>query len=178
MPQYEARYVINALLFDAGDFMPDPEPHNRSYIFTAENDAAASKIALDYRPTVGKEFFGPAVSLVSLAEKRGVAVSDKPKSSMKAKRLRFNEQLETLVDEKGVKYEGRRFRTISAGSTPEGCHSYDSAERDALSELEDAVIKNGADAYEVISTHQEDTRQEYDAFPFSIKVTALLYKSQ
>ena len=96
---------------------------------------------------------------------------------MELKKVTFNEELGHLVDQEGAKYDGRRTGTITAHSTI-SYSSYQSAERDAIFILEGLVAKKGADAYEVIATQSEDSRQEYDSTPFRARVTAILYKPQ
>ena len=90
------------------------------------------------------------------------------------KKLKFSEELESLVDEEGYRYRGRRFCTVSERSI--GHHSIKGAEKEAISDLEILAEKRGADAYEIISLHVEDSRQEYDSTPFSATATAILYK--
>ncbi len=93
------------------------------------------------------------------------------------KRVQFNEKLEHLVDEEGVKYEGRRFGTVSAASELGGTFSYQRAEQEALYKLEELARTRGAEAYEISSIQLLDSRQEYDATPYTATATALLYKN-
>lgn len=93
------------------------------------------------------------------------------------KKVKFDEKLERLVDEEGKKYEGRRFKTISAQSAF-GHPTYLGAEHNAQFNLEPLAIEEGAEAYEVVSVQLHDSRQEYDPTPFTATATALLYQNR
>ncbi|MEK6900466.1 MAG: hypothetical protein AABX05_05060 [Nanoarchaeota archaeon] len=95
---------------------------------------------------------------------------------MDLKKVTFDKKLECLVDENGVKYDGKRFTLVSAYSDLGGFPSRESAVHDALYNLETEALKAGAEAYEVTSLNEHDTRQEYDSAPYTASVSAMLYK--
>lgn len=175
MPEYLAKYTTRAAMFDGGAFMPDPEPHYDEYRFEAETDGDAAKIAEEYKSTLGKEYFGSAITLDSLDQVKPVKVEPAPSATKQIKKVHFDEKLEYLVDEREVKYEGRRFRTVSAGSDSRSTSQ--DAENGALWNLESLATKAGADAYEIVSSALQDSKQEYDPKPWTAMVTAILYQS-
>lgn len=92
------------------------------------------------------------------------------------KKVRFSEDIGSLVDAENKNYNGTRFCTIS-GQSLGGHYSQKGAEIEAESELIKRAEKCDADAYEIISSHLMDSRQEYDATPYTTTVTAILYKN-
>jgi uncharacterized protein YbjQ (UPF0145 family) len=90
-------------------------------------------------------------------------------------RLTFDETLCHLVDENRCKYEGKRFTTVSSGSSSNQT-SAEKAIENAIDGLIEKAKKRGANAYEIVSSSSHDSSQEYDGTPFSGSVTALLYK--
>jgi len=92
------------------------------------------------------------------------------------KNVYFDEKLESLVDETGAKYEGRRFKTVSASCPPYGTCSPQYAQRLALFNLNVLAEKNGAEAYEVIRIESYKNPENMD--PCMATVTAILYKSK
>lgn len=90
------------------------------------------------------------------------------------KEIKFDELLECLVTYEGKKYEGKRFKTISATTTN---HSDRESARSGIKfNIENLAILANADAYEIISTHYIDSQQEYDRTPYTASAIALLYK--
>ncbi len=171
MPEYEAKYTIKAHLF-AGD---------KNYCFDAKDDDEAKTRAEGYRPEVGKPHFGAAVTLNSLVETRAVNLESESavKQSLSAslpKQVHFDEQLEHLVDEEGVKYEGRRFSSVSAFYNSRNTEK--DAENGALFIVETLAKNKGAEAYELIGSQTTDSKMEYDSTPWSCCLTAILYKSR
>jgi len=93
------------------------------------------------------------------------------------KKLYFDEKLESLVDEKGLKYEGKRFKTISAWCTG-GSATLADAEIEVHHKLEQLASSHGANAYELIYMNTFDTHQEFDSRPYTATAGAILYKSR
>ena len=176
MKKYRADYTIKAMMMDGGAFMPDPESHQESHLFDAADDAEAKKNSEGYKSKISKNYYGANIKLESLAEVRAVE-SQEPKPTPLEARVRkvsFDKALESLVDEQGGRYTGKRFDTISAHSG--SCSSRKSASYDALEKLENLAQKGGAEAYEITSEHVHDTKEEYDSAPYTVSVTAILYK--
>ena len=93
------------------------------------------------------------------------------------KKLKFNEELEALVDEQGLQYEGKRFKTISAWCTS-GYSTLRDAELEVHYKLGQLATSHGANAYELIYMQTFDTHQEYDSRPYTATAGAILYKSK
>ena len=94
------------------------------------------------------------------------------------KQVKFDNNLEHLVDGTNAKYEGKRFRTVYVQSSAGGFPSFKMAEDDALLKLQERAREERAEAYEVAHASQRDPHQEYDSTPCHVSVIALLYKSQ
>ena len=178
MPEYEAKYIIRLHMFDRGAWVRDPEPRHRNCCFTAKDNEEAMRRAELYKSEARKKNLVISVTMDSLVEKRAVkleAVVEQSLSVPLPKQVRFDEQLEHLVDEEGVKYGGRRFSLVSAFSNRQSTKKY--AEEKALFNAVTLAKNKGADAYEVLNTRIDDSNQEYDATPYTATVTALLYKN-
>ena len=93
------------------------------------------------------------------------------------KKLHFDEKLESLVDIQGVKYEGKRFKTVNAWCTS-GYPTLRQAEKEVYQKLEELAGLHGANAYEVIYMQTFDSHQEYDNRPYTATASAILYKSK
>ncbi|MDP3734217.1 MAG: hypothetical protein Q8R37_03225 [Nanoarchaeota archaeon] len=127
--------------------------------------------------------FGPFQAFLSV-----ILYRNDPKAKIKIAaptKVRFDENLESLVDEEGVKYEGKRFKTISANSYSHSTSQEATAVavQKLVHTIEDINSKEyesnaygPVTAYEIIGSHCSDTRQEYDTTPFTATVTAILYK--
>ncbi len=174
MPEYLAKYTTRAAMFDGGAWMPDQEPHYDEYRFEAENDEKAQKVADGHKAVIARNYFGPNITLDSLDKVKEIVQEI---TTPAPQRIHFQKDIGQLVIESGITYQGKRLSTISARSA--SSHPYKKrAENDALAGLVTLVEKEGADAYEVIGSSIEDSRQEYDGTPYTATVTAILYKSE
>ncbi|MEK6901320.1 MAG: hypothetical protein AABX37_03195, partial [Nanoarchaeota archaeon] len=92
-------------------------------------------------------------------------------------RIHFQKEIGQLVNERGVPYEGNRMNTISTHSARN--HPTQAwAENDALDQLVTLAEQERADAYEVIGSSVEDSKQECDGAPYTATITAILYKNK
>ncbi|MEK6863637.1 MAG: DUF1471 domain-containing protein [Nanoarchaeota archaeon] len=176
--RYMAEYTIRSCIIDGGCFMPDPEPHQERRNFEAADDAEAKKKAEEYYPEIAKNYWGSSITLESVSEVREVELQKPELMSLEARvrKVRFDEKLNALVDERGQKYTGKKFRGVSAWSSLGGFSSRENACHDALEKIETLAQKAGADAYEITSKDVHDTQQEYDPKPYTICVSAILYR--
>jgi len=94
------------------------------------------------------------------------------------KKVRFEEKLESLVDEEEKKYRGRRFSTVDVSCRPASYTTCEHAEKETLSKLITLAKRKGADAYEITSLSVDNTQQEHDPIPYTARFTAILYKSK
>ncbi len=78
MPEYIASYEIRADYFECGTFMPDSQPHYRTYVFEANDEAQARTIAKTKGfKEVSKDLFNPRPHLESLMEYHPVELTPK-----------------------------------------------------------------------------------------------------
>ena len=179
MQKYLAKYTTKASMFDGGAFMEDPEPHQNEYRFEASDEETARRKAQEHIRDINKDLFSPSTTLDSLMEVKPVQLSLPSLSAGKLniKKVQFNQELSSLMDEQGVVYQGKRMDTISARS--QSSHPDTGwAEKDALAVLVSEVEKKQVDAYEIIGSSIEDSRQECDGAPYNATLIAILYKSQ
>ena len=156
--------------------MPDPEPHHDEYRFEADNDAEAQKRAQEQKAVIAKNYFGSNITLDSLDQVREMEQEVLPLTPALQK-IHFQQDIGQLVNEQSIPYEGKRVSTISARSA--SSHPDRTwAENDALAKLVTLAEQEGADAYEIINSSIEDSRQECDGTPYTATVTAILYKSK
>ena len=174
MKKYLAKYTTRAAMFDGGAWMPDPDSHHDEFRFEADNDGEAQKRAHEQKAVIAKQYFGSNITLDSLDQVREI-VQETAKPALQ--RIHFQQDIGQLVSELGVLYEGNRLSTISARSA--SSHPDRTwAENDALVKLITLAEQEGADAYEIINSSIEDSRQECDGTPYTATVTAILYKSK
>lgn len=76
MPQYLAKYTVNADMFDGGAWMPDPEPHKPEYIFSAKDDDEARRLAEAHMRTFNEKYFGPSSTLDQLLQIAEVKIKE------------------------------------------------------------------------------------------------------
>ena len=92
------------------------------------------------------------------------------------KKVRFDEKLENLVDESDVKYEGKRFKTVSVSDNL-GYKDNHSAELSVESALKKIAISHKADAYEIVHLTSSFSDRFNRRAPYNAQGTAILYKS-
>jgi hypothetical protein len=93
------------------------------------------------------------------------------------KKIKFNQELESLIDENGIKYNGKRFNIINVVSICPSS-SKKSAINTATVDLENKALELKANAYEIINIRIFDSKQEYDSTPFTASLSAVLYKNR
>ena len=78
MPQYLAKYTVNAYMFDGGAWMPDFEPHKKEHKFIAKDENEARVFATNYMYSKGfrEQFFAPSTTLDALLEVKDVEIKD------------------------------------------------------------------------------------------------------
>ena len=92
MPKYQAKYTFTSVMCDGGCWVPDLETHMEEYKFDAKTDDEAKKIADEHKYSVGKNYFGPKVSLESLMQIKEVQVEVKQDVKVKEIDLKKAEQ--------------------------------------------------------------------------------------
>lgn len=92
------------------------------------------------------------------------------------KKVQFDEKLEQLVDERGKKYGGKRFSSVSTVSNPKTTKK--DAEDEALFIVETLAKSKGADAYEIVHSSTTPSPWEYDISPFTTHTIAFFYKNR
>ena len=91
----------------------------------------------------------------------------------------FDENKRGLVYRKSHdKYDGLRISTIKSSSTRYGCYLPIEAENLALESLLKKCEELDADAYEIVSSHVTDSKQEYDSNPYQGYVSAIFYRKR
>lgn len=72
MPEYLAKYTVKSIMYDGGAWFPDPDPHYHEHLFEARDGTEAKKMAEEYKSSIGKEYFGPRITLDSLLKVENV----------------------------------------------------------------------------------------------------------
>ena len=74
MPTYLAVYKTNAMMYDGGAWMKDPDSHRDEYKFDADSDFEAGRMAEEHIVDIAGKYVQPKVTLEQLMKVEDVKV--------------------------------------------------------------------------------------------------------